>query len=214
MLRHAIKICDSLFFFPKALLALGVLSAYTVESVMVLSRFGITIDGVWIGKWIYLPLIHTTWHYNSSAIVNLHTLQINTALAKLFPACSIFSSRSLATASNRVDSSSSCSQVLSSQPPVQNSCTPGQSQSQSYVTTDGQSASLSWCQAPIWDLRPDFFFLSDSCGFAGRPNCLQDNSSARTTQKTPAPRIPPLLRAYCCSYHVISTQPIWALPAA
>jgi hypothetical protein len=28
------------------------------------------------------------------------------------------------------------------------------SQSQSYVTTDGQSASLSWCQAPIWDLRP------------------------------------------------------------
>jgi hypothetical protein len=25
-------------------------------------------------------------------------------------------------------------------------------QSQSYVTTDGQSASLSWCQAPIWGL--------------------------------------------------------------
>jgi hypothetical protein len=30
-----------------------------------------------------------------------------------------------------------------------------QSQSQSYVTTDGQSASLSGCQAPIWGLRPD-----------------------------------------------------------
>jgi hypothetical protein len=28
------------------------------------------------------------------------------------------------------------------------------SQSQSYVTTDSQSASLSWCQAPIWDPRP------------------------------------------------------------
>jgi hypothetical protein len=27
-----------------------------------------------------------------------------------------------------------------------------QSQNQSYVTTDGQSASLSWCQAPIWGL--------------------------------------------------------------
>jgi hypothetical protein len=26
----------------------------------------------------------------------------------------------------------------------------------SYVTTDGQSASLSWCQAPIWGPRPDF----------------------------------------------------------
>jgi hypothetical protein len=32
------------------------------------------------------------------------------------------------------------------------------SQSQSYVTTDGQSASLSWCQAPIWGLRPDFYY--------------------------------------------------------
>jgi hypothetical protein len=26
------------------------------------------------------------------------------------------------------------------------------SQSQSYDTTNGQSASLSWCQAPIWSL--------------------------------------------------------------
>jgi hypothetical protein len=32
---------------------------------------------------------------------------------------------------------------------------PRQSQNQSYVTTDSQSASLSWCQAPIWGLRPD-----------------------------------------------------------
>jgi hypothetical protein len=31
-----------------------------------------------------------------------------------------------------------------------------ESQSQSYVTTDGQSASLSWCQAFIWGLRQDF----------------------------------------------------------
>jgi hypothetical protein len=30
--------------------------------------------------------------------------------------------------------------------------------SQSHVTTDGQSASLSWCQAPICGLRPDFYF--------------------------------------------------------
>jgi hypothetical protein len=29
------------------------------------------------------------------------------------------------------------------------------SQSQSYVTTDGQPASLSWNKAPIWGLRPD-----------------------------------------------------------
>jgi hypothetical protein len=30
------------------------------------------------------------------------------------------------------------------------------SQSQSYITTDSQLASLSWCQAPIWDLRRIF----------------------------------------------------------
>jgi hypothetical protein len=32
------------------------------------------------------------------------------------------------------------------------------SQSQNYVMTEGQSASLSWCQAPIWALRPDFYY--------------------------------------------------------
>jgi hypothetical protein len=32
------------------------------------------------------------------------------------------------------------------------------SQSQSYVTTDGQSASLSWCEAPIWGPRLDFYY--------------------------------------------------------
>jgi hypothetical protein len=29
------------------------------------------------------------------------------------------------------------------------------SQSQSYITTDSQPASLSWNKAPIWGLRPD-----------------------------------------------------------
>jgi hypothetical protein len=31
------------------------------------------------------------------------------------------------------------------------------SESESYVTTDGQSASLSWYKAPIWGLRPEFY---------------------------------------------------------
>jgi hypothetical protein len=31
--------------------------------------------------------------------------------------------------------------------------------SQSYITTDSQSAIPSWCQAPIWDTRPIFFIL-------------------------------------------------------
>jgi hypothetical protein len=29
--------------------------------------------------------------------------------------------------------------------------------SESWITTDGQSASLSWNKAPIWGLRPDFY---------------------------------------------------------
>jgi hypothetical protein len=40
----------------------------------------------------------------------------------------------------------------------------GESQSQSYVTTDGQSASLSWHKAPIWGLRPDFYFHQTVAG--------------------------------------------------
>jgi hypothetical protein len=33
----------------------------------------------------------------------------------------------------------------------------GRTESESYVTTDGQSASLSWNKAPILVLRPDFY---------------------------------------------------------
>jgi hypothetical protein len=33
-----------------------------------------------------------------------------------------------------------------------------QTQSQIYVTTDDQSASLSWNKAPIWGLQPDFYY--------------------------------------------------------
>jgi hypothetical protein len=40
-----------------------------------------------------------------------------------------------------------------------------QSQSQSYVTTDGQSPSLSWCRASIWGPKTRFLLLSRSCEF-------------------------------------------------
>jgi hypothetical protein len=37
--------------------------------------------------------------------------------------------------------------------------------SQSYtITTDGQSASLSWNKAPIWGLRPDFYYCQTVAG--------------------------------------------------
>jgi hypothetical protein len=34
-----------------------------------------------------------------------------------------------------------------------------ESESVTYGTTDGQSASLSWNKAPIWGLRPDFYYF-------------------------------------------------------
>jgi hypothetical protein len=57
-------------------------------------------------------------------------------------------------------------------------------QSQSYITTDSQSASPSWFQAPIWDPRPIFSPLSrfdyflDSFRFVdvGRPLWREDGS--------------------------------------
>jgi hypothetical protein len=40
-----------------------------------------------------------------------------------------------------------------------------ESESESYVTTDGQSVSLSWNKAPIWGLRPDFYYCQTVSGF-------------------------------------------------
>jgi hypothetical protein len=37
-------------------------------------------------------------------------------------------------------------------------------QNQNYVTTDGQPASLSWCQAPIWGRRLDFCYCQTVAG--------------------------------------------------
>jgi hypothetical protein len=67
---------------------------------------------------LYTPLRTTS---NYSAIANLHTLQFTTAPVKSFKACCVFISRSVATDSNGWNSSASHAQVLSSQPPMQNS---------------------------------------------------------------------------------------------
>jgi hypothetical protein len=37
-------------------------------------------------------------------------------------------------------------------------------ESESYDTTDGQSASLSWNKAPVWGLRPDFYYCQTVAG--------------------------------------------------
>jgi hypothetical protein len=48
----------------------------------------------------------------------------------------------------------------------------------SHITTDGQSASLSWYQAPHVRLMTRFLLLSDHCGFVdmGRPLWREDGS--------------------------------------
>jgi hypothetical protein len=37
-------------------------------------------------------------------------------------------------------------------------------ESESSITTDGQSASLSWNKTPVWDLRPDFYYCQTIAG--------------------------------------------------
>jgi hypothetical protein len=53
-----------------------------------------------------------------------------------------------------------------------------ESESQSYITTDGQSASLSWNKAPIWGVTTRFLLLSNLCGFVdvGRSLLREDVS--------------------------------------
>jgi hypothetical protein len=69
----------------------------------------VSTERVWIGEWIYWQLTHT-WlgtTSNYSATAYLHTLQIMTTPAKPFPACSVFTSLTLATAYNSGVSSAS-----------------------------------------------------------------------------------------------------------
>jgi hypothetical protein len=39
-----------------------------------------------------------------------------------------------------------------------------ESESESYITTDSQPASLFWNKAPIWGLRPDFYYCQTVSG--------------------------------------------------
>jgi hypothetical protein len=39
-----------------------------------------------------------------------------------------------------------------------------ESESESYVATDGQPASLSWNKAPLWGLRPDLYYCLTVAG--------------------------------------------------
>jgi hypothetical protein len=59
-------------------------------------------------------------------------------------------------------------------------------QSQSYITTYGQSASLSWNKAPIWGLRPDLYYCQTvACLFVW--GALSDDRSGMSFTFAAAP---------------------------
>jgi hypothetical protein len=122
----------------------------------------------------FIALTHSNRNYKwYSAIADLHTSEFTVTHTLGF---SVFTSRILATDFNTVIIT--C-KVFSSQAEFQvstelvaflsqSSSTAAsrdslkfistESESESYVTTDGQSASLSWIKAPNWALRPNLYY--------------------------------------------------------
>jgi hypothetical protein len=96
---------------------------------------------------------------NYSAIAHLHTLQFTFTHSKSFQTRSVFTSICLVTASNYGYSSASelKSSLNGSSLPIELFLS-----LESHVTTDGQSARLSWNKAPIWGLRPYFISVRQS----------------------------------------------------
>jgi hypothetical protein len=83
---------------------------------------------------------------NYSTILNLHTLQITTAHAKSFPACCVFTSRSLVTAPNSGDSS-----VFA----------PKSTLNDGFLPTD---SFLHWLPCRTDLVAPVVFFINPRCG--------------------------------------------------
>jgi hypothetical protein len=121
----------------------------------------------------FIDLLYTPFGSirNYSATANIHNSQITTAFAKSSQFA--FTSCFLVTYLNIEDSSVSRPHVVAIRRIFRKSTLSltnqllhfTQLKSRSYVTTDGQSASLSWNKALIWGLRPDIYYCQDSCGF-------------------------------------------------
>jgi hypothetical protein len=112
----------------------------------------VTVNGFWINDWIYWTLtLVTTSNYDS--LNELHIPNITVTIAHI-KSSSVFTRRWLVEASNGGRSSSSgfpnCPRPQL--PPSHFSqlqlSTESTNSSYTSITTDGQSASLSWCQAP------------------------------------------------------------------
>jgi hypothetical protein len=119
-----VSFLDMAEFTPLTALSLIILCtpSFPVISLKILSRFwGVTKDCL---NW-WMDLLTTYTHHSEIQAVTL-LLLISTIHKSpqhplsLFPACCVFISHSLATASSSGDSSASCTQVLSLQPCMQN----------------------------------------------------------------------------------------------
>jgi hypothetical protein len=63
----------------------------------------------------------------------------------------------------------------------------GQSESESYITTDGKSTSLSWNKAPVWGLRPDLYYCQTVAGLL-LWGALSDERTGLSFTIAPGPR--------------------------
>jgi hypothetical protein len=131
----------------------------------------------WIGDWIYWPLL--TWlviTLNYSAIANFHTLQITTAHAKSFPACSVFTSSCLVMAPTMAIPLLPCSSPLWMVAPFQLNW--AQSKSKSHCDWRSVSQSVSLGVEPHLGLMTRHLLLFDSYGLVdvGRSLWREDGS--------------------------------------
>jgi hypothetical protein len=135
------------------------------------------IDGFWIDDWIYWTLLHATHDYILQLAITHRLVFSVTLLCSSFqqwmfvcflahvltgwqPSHANLMLWLLASASTLPASSQAgLTSNFSCQFPTGFRGELAGFQSQSFVTTDSQSASLSWYQAPIWGLRPDFYYV-------------------------------------------------------
>jgi hypothetical protein len=153
------------------------------------------------GMYLWLDLFTTYTHH--SELQAITTLSLIFTLyrslhAKFSPACNVFTSRSVATASNNGDSSSSRPQVRSSQPPIQSWIRCQLNYNAIFSQPPLQNSTVNWLaqvevkvmlrptiSRPVYlgikphlGLKTRFSLRSDDCGFVdmGRPLWLEVGS--------------------------------------